>query len=234
MEAKLTAIKKSMNSFNKPQPKNDMPFDFNKLKLFKRPDRDLFDVNYEDKPLYFTFKDVYGSGILVGRNGTSKYIKFSIPYDGDNINEFKRYIDAYVILCTIYYSKFPNEIRKDESLSDFIKEGRIINDPFNIYSKDNINPNDKFTLFVTIFDNMKIKGVSLENITGKQFIGNITLKLSSFTGGKMNDDDMDPGRLNFIINEIKVDRYIESTKKEPFKYDANEVGRLIESLKIKK
>jgi hypothetical protein len=233
---KQSKIKQAMKeidiSLSKSEETLDNSIDYSKFELFKRPDRDLFDINYERKPLYFTFKDVYATGILVGRNGNSRYIKFSIPYEGDNIIEFKRYMDTYLILCTIYYSKYLKD--NDSLLDQYIKEGIIIDDPFKIYCKEKININDKFTLFVTIFDNMKIKGVSLESITGKQFIGDIKVKLTSFTGIQSKDNDSEPGRLNFIINEIKVTRLIETVKKEPLKYDMKDVARLINSLKNKK
>jgi hypothetical protein len=211
---KMSAIKrikaKADEIDNKVENKaNDTSIDVNKFTFYQRKDKNILDVNYNGKPLTFTFKGVYGSGITEGRNGKSKYIRFTIPYEGDNIKTFENYKDCYAYICTVQYTK---NIEDDgSSFNNLMKDGSIIIDPFNIYNKEALAQGDKFTIFITIFDNTRIKGVDMKSIVNTPFECDLTLRLTSVTGINMGS----PGRLNFQISEMTIKRMVQKIERSP-------------------
>jgi len=223
----MEAIKKAKAKVEK-MIDDDNSIDIKKFTFYRRKDKNIIDVDYEGKPLTFTFKDARESGILEGRNGKTKYIKFSIPYAGDNIKTFEEHKQCYAYICTVHYLEAFE--KSESSLSDLIREGFIIDDPFRMYNKESITPNEEFSIYITIFDNTRIKGVDMKSIVNIPFICDLTLKLYSVTGAS-NDN---PGRLNFQISEITLKRTIEKAEKIALEYDVNQAIELLNSLKIKK
>jgi len=206
---------------------NDASIDVNKFTFYQRKDKNILDVDYNGKPLTFTFKGASGSGISEGRGGKSKYIRFTIPYEGDNIKTFENYKDCYAYICTVQYIQ---NIEDDgSSFNDLIKDGSIIIDPFNIYNKEALAQGDKFTIFITIFDNTRIKGVDMKSIVNTPFECDLTLRLTSVTGISKES----PGRLNFQISEMTIKRMIQKIEREVLRYDMDMATKLFNNLKVK-
>jgi hypothetical protein len=170
---------------------------------YRHKDRNFIDVDYDGKPLTFRYTDVRGSGILEGSNGKSNYIKFTIPYTRDNVKTLEKYKRCYVCICTFHYLEVFE--KGESSLDDLIKSGCIIDDPFRIYSKDSIVPNEEFSIYIKIFDRTRIKGA-------------------------INDN---PGKLNFYIESMRLDKILEKAEKTAIKYDVDLASKLFSELKIK-
>jgi hypothetical protein len=74
-----------------------------------------------------------------------------------------------------------------------------------IYSKDSIVPNEEFSIYIKIFDRTRIKGA-------------------------INDN---PGKLNFYIESMRLDKILEKAEKTAIKYDVDLASKLFSELKIK-
>jgi len=205
-------------------PKTDK-FNSKLLELYQRKDGKTIDVNYDKKPITFKFTNVRGSGIKEGRNG-SRYIRFDIPYTSENEKVFDKYKECYTYLCLSYLvTHYEVNGMSQDDINEMVKTGQIILDSFNIYGK-NPKPNEDFSIFITVFKNTRIKGVMMENIEDRGLLGDVTFKLNSITQG--SDDQV---RLNFQVNEIKLEKLFDKIEKTPIKFSTDLVDKLYNGLK---